>query len=272
MRIGLLQFNPTLGQFSQNVAKAKSLLKGQGPFDLVVLPEMALSGYAFKSLDHIRPHLEPSGPNGPSYQFAKDLCQSLLSKMVLIGFPEVADDGKHYNSAMFVKSSGLAYSYRKKHLYETDETWATEGDEFGHFVGKLSDEGDKELNIGAGICMDLNNHQFRAPWDAYEFGNHCIQKNVDLIIVPMAWTKAESTVVGESEDELSPIRYWLARLGPVLDANKRTLFVACNRTGSEGKVQYQGNSCVVSIDHGELSILGKLNYEEGVLVVDVDLP
>lgn len=272
MRIGLLQFNPVLGQFSQNVAKAKSLLRGQGPFDLLVLPEMALTGYAFKSLEHIRPHLEPSGTQGPSYRFAKDLCQSLPSKMVLIGFPEAAKDGNNYNSAMFVRSSGLAYCYRKKHLYETDETWAAEGDDFGHFATKLAEANDKEYSIGAGICMDLNSYQFRAPWDAYEFANHCVHKNVDIIIVPMAWTKAESTAVEDAEDELRPIRYWLARLGPILDANKRTLFIACNRTGSEGEVKYQGNSCVVSIDDGKLTILGKMDLEEGVLVVNVDLP
>lgn len=266
MKVGLLQFNPSVGAFAQNVARAKSLLRGQGPLDLLVLPEMALSGYLFKSKDHIRPHLESL--KGASFDVACELSKTLPSKMVLLGFPEIAEDGNAYNSGLLVKGNELLYSYRKKHLFQVDETWATEGSEFGLFQTDLLETG-QSTKLALGICMDLNPRKFQAPFDAYEFGNHCAQAQVDVIIVPMAWTKAEPGS-GFRED-LESIKYWLMRLSPVLQSPKRTLFIACNRTGSEDETSYQGSSCVVLIDHGKLTILGKLGLEEGVLIVDVPL-
>ena len=92
---------------------------------------------------------------------------------------------------------------------------------------------------------------------------------MDIIVVTMAWTKAEQ--IDEASDELLPIRYWLSRLAPVLKADKRTFFVACNRTGREGNTEYQGHSCVVEINHGKLTVLDKLKFEEELLVVEIDL-
>lgn len=109
----------------------------------------------------------------------------------------------------------------------------------------------------------------QAPYHAYEFGKHCVQTEADLILVPMAWTKSAAP---EQDDGLHSIRYWLSRLGPVLDQNKRSVFVAAGRVGTEGLTTYQGGSCVVAIDHGDLTVLGKLDFEEeALLVVDVSL-
>lgn len=85
----------------------------------------------------------------------------------------------------------------------------------------------------------------------------------------MAWLRAE-TPRDAPPDDLRALRYWLARLGPVLDQPRRTLFVAANRTGQEGSTVYQGNSCVALIDHGEITVLDKLDYQEALLVVDTD--
>lgn len=268
MRIGLLQTNPVLGSFQQNVTRVKQLLRGKGPFDLLVLPELALTGYAFKSLKHIQPHLESS--NGPTLEVARELCRSVPSELVLLGFPEAAGNGKNYNSAMLVNAAGLLYSYRKKHLFTTDETWAEEGTGFGHFETTRLSKTNQLIRIALGICMDLNPYQFTAPFGDYEFGHFCAAHEADIIVVPMAWLKAEASTTNDV-DELHTIKYWLTRLSPILDSARRTLFLACNRTGSEDDTVYQGNSCAVLIDHGQLTLLGNLGPEEGVLTIDVNL-
>lgn len=269
MRIGLLQNNPVLGSFQQNVAKVRQMLHGKGPFDLLVLPELALSGYAFKSLQHIRPHLEDRC--GPTFEFARELCASVPSKMVLLGYPEVTTDGKRFNSAMLVQAEGLLYSYSKRHLFQTDETWAEEGSDFGSFVTRrLSDQEGQPTRLALGICMDMNPYQFKAPFEAFEFGNFCVSQAADVVVVPMAWLRAEADTSTE-RDELQTVRYWLSRLGPVLDSDRRTLFLACNRTGSEEDTVYQGNSCAILIDHGKLEIIGKLGREEDILTIEINL-
>lgn len=52
---------------------------------------------------------------------------------VILGFPEAGSDGNAYNSLVMVGAAGELFWHRKKHLYETDETWATEGADWSLF-------------------------------------------------------------------------------------------------------------------------------------------
>jgi predicted amidohydrolase len=50
-----------------------------------------------------------------------------LDCYVLCGYPEI-DGDKYYNSAQFINRRGeLIMNHRKKHLFEADKTWASEG-------------------------------------------------------------------------------------------------------------------------------------------------
>lgn len=159
MRIGLLQYNPVLGNFQKNLDKVKQLItaKNADSLDLLILPELALTGYAFKSLEHIQPHLDTL--NGATLSAATDLCKLARSKMTLVGYPEVTSSGSRFNSAMLVDSTKVLYNYRKKHLYETDESWATAGSNFGLFRTTAFSSSKKGIKMAIGLCMDLNPHQ-----------------------------------------------------------------------------------------------------------------
>jgi protein N-terminal amidase len=156
MRIGLLQFNPKLGAVDHNVNKITDLLRRRckkKPLDLLVLPEMAITGYAFQSTEHIAPYLETH--HGRSFQLATELCQNGFSKMTVLGYPEIGTDGRSYNSGMLVDQHRALYHFRKKHLFVTDETWAEEGQAFGHLKMKNSATS-LVVNMAFGICMDIN--------------------------------------------------------------------------------------------------------------------
>ena len=52
MKIGFIQFGPEFGQKKQNVEKVKRLLFDTNA-DLMVLPELFNSGYAFDSMEEV---------------------------------------------------------------------------------------------------------------------------------------------------------------------------------------------------------------------------
>lgn len=103
--------------------------------DLLVCPEMFLTGYMFTSPSDIKPFLEPTRIGRTSL-----FCRELATRYqcwVVGGYPELASDpgeeGKPgYNSAVLVSPSGeVVGNYRKSFLYDTDKTWAREG----QFIG-----------------------------------------------------------------------------------------------------------------------------------------
>ncbi|KAH0008518.1 carbon-nitrogen hydrolase, partial [Aureobasidium melanogenum] len=170
MKIGCLQFAPKLGEVHDNIRRADSLLEGtaSSEIDLLVLPEMAFSGYNFPDLEAITPFLEPTS-SGPSAEWAKRTA-ARLNCIVAVGYPEITPEGKRYNTVVSISPDGtVAASYRKTFLYYTDETWASEGDT-GFYNGTLGSIGQACM----GICMDINPRRFEAPWSAYEFANHCV--------------------------------------------------------------------------------------------------
>lgn len=141
-----------------------------GDIDILVLPEMAFTGYVFNSKEEIYPYLEDS-ETGPSVTWAKrqgitithsvNITMKLntfkiairLQCYVVVGYPQ--KDGKlhtiiiskrlysnatqrigdtYYNSLCFVDSEGIVVkTYQKTFLYETDENWAIEGPGFVSF-------------------------------------------------------------------------------------------------------------------------------------------
>ncbi|KAL8927952.1 MAG: hypothetical protein Q9208_002027 [Pyrenodesmia sp. 3 TL-2023] len=155
MRIATLQFSPKLGLLEENIAHAESLLFSAPPaslhnLDLLVLPELAFTGYNHPSLRSIKPHLEPP-IQGPSTQWALRTA-ARLQCLVTVGYPEIASpsppspsalrptmidlgpgrEGYYtltaYNAVVTVNPSGeVVARYRKSNLYYTDEVWAQEG-------------------------------------------------------------------------------------------------------------------------------------------------
>ncbi|SPC64546.1 uncharacterized protein UHOD_11947 [Ustilago sp. UG-2017b] len=63
--------------------------------------------------------------------------------------------------------------------------------------------------------MDLNPFQFRTPFDYCELASFCVQRDVDLLVMPMAWLlpKHQEPRV-DSSPSLSTINYWAMRCLP----------------------------------------------------------
>ncbi|KAK2749842.1 Carbon-nitrogen hydrolase [Myotisia sp. PD_48] len=164
MRIATFQLRSKLGEVDGNIRRGDDLLakleqklqKGEKKerLDLLVLPELAFTGYNFPSLKAIRPYFE-NPESGPSLEWARSAA-SRLGSVVGVGYPEIypsqssisssgSEDGdqdeRGFNSLLFVDEEGKSLlNYRKHFLYYTDEPWAHEGESHqkGQFLFPLS--------------------------------------------------------------------------------------------------------------------------------------
>lgn len=284
IRIAGVQYTPVLGSVERNIQKIRSLLTTLNrPIDLLVLPELAVTGYNFKSSTDIKPYLETQ--SGRSFDLAREL-SSRYECTTIIGYPEDCL-GTTYNSALVVNQAGeLVYNYRKTHLYETDEQWGcSENPEksFSPFELPLGKGPDRQsVKTSIGICMDLNPYKFEAPFADFEFAMSAYAGGSRLLVVPTAWLNSESPDIDDeavpeekaaraatitkqldtgtypraSEPLISLIDYWILRLFPFLGhpnnglarPSHKITAVICNRTGIEDQTFYGGSSCIMQFD------------------------
>ena len=276
VNIGCVQFDPTLGDHASNRARADALLDTivPGSLQLLVLPEMAFTGYCFKDRAEIEPCCEDA-ERGATAEWCRATAQRLRC-FVACGFPEIGNSGLLYNSSLLIDPLGaIVHRYRKHFLYSTDETWATEGD--GFQCKDIAGLG----KCAFAICMDLNPHKFEAPFDRYEFASslfapplqhhEAFQANkhrldANLVILCNNWLRSPADKdTPDAVHDSFLLNYWAGRLRPAL--RLPVVFVVANRVGIERGTRFAGASCV--IDLRTRKILGNLNgSEEGVLVVE----
>lgn len=306
MKLAALQFDANLGQVGINIARADAILAVSRleAVDLLVLPELAFTGYNH-TLASIASLLEPTA-KGVSTEWAISTAAK-YDCLVTIGYPErctdnctseaMAGDGQEllaYNSTVTVDQHGKVLAhYRKTHLYYTDESWAEEGPEKWlvtdlpfHKHTETEVKGRTVLKAAFGICMDLNPHQFTAPWDAYEFCTAAIEGQAQILVLSMAWLSslpADELKELPLEPDHSTFSYWINRLMPFLETDNEVVVVCANRAGEEGGknpcgqleegVRYAGTSWIGKISNGRVNVWGMLGrQEEGLLLVDLEEP
>ncbi|MBM3314254.1 acyltransferase [candidate division WOR-3 bacterium] len=124
MRIGVYQFSPTLGDVQANLASIQQALSSVEA-DLVVLPELCLSGYLFPSRNELAGCAEPI-PDGPSIAALSAVCQARHLNLVL-GLAEAAGS-RLYNTAVLLTPLGTVHKYRKAHLFVDEKDLFDPGD------------------------------------------------------------------------------------------------------------------------------------------------
>jgi predicted amidohydrolase len=114
-----------LGDIEYNVKQAMVLLDNaeDNYVDVLVLPEMANSGYYFDSYEEVKKYSEriPTGP------LSKELIKwSRKGRLVVAGINESTDDGLYNSAAIFANGKHLR-TYRKHHLYGPEKKWFLRG-------------------------------------------------------------------------------------------------------------------------------------------------
>ena len=179
---------------------------------------MALTGYVFTDAAEALQVAEPS--DGRTFALASKWARRHGSYFV-IGYPELAADGRLFNSALLLSPSGeLLVNYRKRLLYEQDETWACEGDTPYPLI---------ETPFGlmtCGICMDLNDDRFI---------DFLFEAKPEIVAFPTNWL----------DQGFDLRRYWRWRL-----QGYPCWLIAANTYGSEEGIRFRGRSAILDPEGG----------------------
>ena len=274
VKVLCVQFEPKYKDVKANILHLEQMLQKyseKDEIDIIVFPEMSLSGYIFDNLEDIKPYTSLYN-QGEQYEFISKLSKRLKCYSFL-GYAEVTQDGKYYNSCFIITPEGVSLpSYRKHFLYMEDEKWSLEGSDFGYM--EITSKRGIPLKLGIGICMDINPYKFKSPFEKMEFANHCLSKNVDLIIFPTNWTDNDPNDTSElHKHELWG--YWMDRMRPYQYRNKRNnkkVFMLCaDRIGKEKTTSFHGCSCVMKIAPESEIVKSAGLKEEAILEVVLSL-
>ena len=116
MIAGFYQFAPERGRPDRNLIRIESALRSTR-LDLLVCPELALTGYLFLRREELLALAEPL-PDGPSAARLRDAARDTGSSIV-VGMAERSGD-RLYNSAALFTPDGRVVCYRKAHLFDTE--------------------------------------------------------------------------------------------------------------------------------------------------------
>jgi predicted amidohydrolase len=143
--IALVQFRPVRKDVEANIKKVQQLLEDITA-DLIVLPELANTGYLYENSQALMPYAEPNDASGP---FLRSLIAlgSTTQGMIISGYAELAEV-KLFNSAIAVSKAGVVANYRKIHLYADEKLLFQPGDKPFQVFTWL------DVKIGMMICFD----------------------------------------------------------------------------------------------------------------------
>ncbi|MFL5624019.1 MAG: nitrilase-related carbon-nitrogen hydrolase [Ktedonobacteraceae bacterium] len=236
-RVAAIQYEPVLGEKEKNVSDLLRLVEiaAQHEARLIVLPEMATTGYCWQAREEIAPYVEPLP--GPTTERFQEVARK-YGCYIALSLPEVDPaTNVYYNSMALLGPEKLIGTYRKIHSYISEPRWARDGD-LGMPVWETP------LGRLAGlICMDA---------EYFEAARIPALHHADVLLFPTNWL-----------DEKSPSSQWMARA-----FENSVYFIAANRYGRERGVQFSGGSCILNPDG---SIQAYLDNGEGIVYGEIDL-
>ncbi len=150
MIVGFAQFRPVRCDVGANIEQVERLLQGVRA-DLLVLPELANSGYLYASPDSLARYSEGSDGEGPFLASLRSLAAT-TGGVIVAGFSEIAERGL-YNAAAAVDASGVVAHYRKTHLFADEQDLFLPGNT-GFSVFEHGTASAVGARIGMMICFD----------------------------------------------------------------------------------------------------------------------
>jgi predicted amidohydrolase len=145
--IACVQVAPVFGDVDGNRERAAQAIDAAagGGADIVVLPELCVTGYAFADESEARELGEPA--EGPTLAQWRELAAA-HHVVIVGGFCELDDAGSPRNSALIVDHDGSSCVYRKTHLWDREQLIFLAGTAPAPVVDTSAGR------IGVAICYD----------------------------------------------------------------------------------------------------------------------
>jgi predicted amidohydrolase len=216
-----------------------------GGADIVVLPELASTGYVLDSV-LLQPVAEDVGAPGPALRAWADVAKRRRIAIVA-GFAERSGTALYNSAAVFGPDGKLETLYRKLHLFAGEVSTFSPGD-----------LGLPVVQVGASRVAPLICYDLRFP----EVVRILAVLRADLIAVPTAW-------VGGFDRESADPDIGQVRTVRVL-ANLNSTPIACaSQVGQAGPFQFLGSSVLVDAFGGDVAAPAS-RTEICTVVLDLD--
>lgn len=243
MRISCLQFAPVLGDVAANLALVDTMLS-ESESDIAVLPELAFTGYFFRTEDELSGLGQPI--DGPLALSIGELAKK-HSTAIVTGFLEAAE-GAFYNSAVAFDHLGrLAGHYRKVHRFYL-ETQIFEAGDLGFPVFDLKTPSGV-ARTGMLVCYD---------WRFPEAARSLAIQGAELIAMPSNIV----TTTGMLEVTLRTRAF-----------ENKVLLAFADRVGTDENsgdtLTFQGKSAIINFNGDVLAIGASTGQEIVSAVVDI---
>jgi NAD+ synthase (glutamine-hydrolysing) len=249
IKLAVAQIDTVLGDLDANLKKHLAQIDEavQANADLVVFPELSLTGYALQDLTSAV--ARPASAGDPMF---KPLLEASRNVDVLVGFVELDSRNRFYNSAAYLSQGEIVHVHQK--VYLPTYGLFDEGRFFA--LGESIQAFDTPLGrLGVLICEDF--------WHASP--PYLLWIDGADILLFMSASPGRGL---DSEEALESAR-WVEHVAQAY-ASLFTSFVAnVGRVGFEDGLGFWGGS-VVFDPHGELISRGPF-HEEHLLVAELDM-
>jgi predicted amidohydrolase len=221
MKIASIQTCPLFKKKEENLRKLVRLVQvavSEGA-ELIVMPELATTGYSFLSKEEAAPFAETIQPSSPTMMAMQALASRHGAHLVWGMMERDAGTGLLYNSQVYLDPTGFYETYRKINLWGQDYIWASEGQSNPPIV--KSSLGKK---IGLLICRDIRDKKDE------EWNNFYSKGDADVICL--------SSNFGDGG---FPAVSWMDFV-----KNNDTTLVVSNRYGHETNNNFgEGGICII---------------------------
>ena len=248
MKIALAQISTILGNMNKNLEKHEEIIERavNEKLDLLVFPELSLTGYTLKDLIE-KVAIDPD--NHPVFEKLKSWSKKLA---LIVGFVEEKEKGLFYNSSAYIMNGKILQIHRKVFLPT-----------YGMF---------EELKF---FAQGKNFHTFHTPFGktgmmiCYDFLHYgacylLLAGGADIIIVLSA-----APGRGAGQDEFFESSRMWELMGETISRFSTAFVVYCNRSGHEDGKFFAGGSFIYN---PEGKLVAKAKYiEDDLLFADLNL-
>jgi len=238
--VTLAQIKPKLGCVADNLAliEGRIRLAVDDKKDLIVFPELALTGYFLKDLvPEVALRLDSAE--------IRRLVELSRHISIAVGFVEVTDDYRFFNTALYLENGAIRHHHRKVYLPTyglfDEQRYLARGERFRAFDTRFG-------RVGMLVCEDM--------WHLSASYILAMDGATTLICL------SSSPGRGTEGDSLGSASAWQQLTSTTaLFLNCRVLY--CNRVGFEDGVNFWGGSEYVA-PSGESLVRGRLLEEDSV--------